>query len=83
MSYVPLGGWLGIQARGGRSMLRLESCGQPIAWGAQDTRRLSSEPEVGFEVAAADCLRPRVVLVQSTTPKEPSSLPCCSPTILL
>ena len=46
MSYVPLGGWLGNQARGGRSVLRLESvCIQPIIWGAHGTRRLSGASE--------------------------------------
>lgn len=50
MSYVLLGGWLGNQARGGRSVLRLESgCDQPIVWDAFGTRGLSSEPEEGFE----------------------------------
>ena len=60
MSYVPLGGWLGnqAQARACRSVLRLESCVQPIVRGAHGTRMPSSEPEEGLEVPASNCLRP-------------------------
>jgi hypothetical protein len=53
---------------------------QPMIWGAHGTRRLSSEPEEGFELPAADCLRPCVFCCRYHL-KGSSSLPSCKPAI--
>lgn len=55
-------------------------CVQPIVRGAHGTRRLSSEPEEGFELSAADCLRPWVCTCMYHL-KGSSSLPSRRPAI--